>query len=133
MSQYRPNAELLQHLDNSVTKIGMGRVRETCKYFLMRKTVGGGGTVRKRIPRPWVKDAFGKQNAICPRCRNEMKLSDAVGDHRIALAQGGKNDKRNIQALHSWCNSEKGANDLTKEAKLTGSTVLEQLGGDSGA
>ena len=87
---------------------------------------------RKPIPRAWVEQAFIKQHHHCSRCGAKMIFEDidrglVVGDHRIALAQGGKHTKKNVVAAHKLCNEKKSSNDLVKESKLTGRTVLQQL------
>ena len=97
-----------------------------------QKKIRGLNYKRLRIPREWVRKAYEKQLGICLRCEKEMpykglKTGEIVGDHIVALAQGGEHTQRNIRALCKGCNSEKSSNSLSREAKLTGRTILEQL------
>ncbi len=118
---------LVSLLDEAAEQHGMHIVRAACRKFMLRRTIAGGGTARKAIPRKWVEAAYLKQGGKCGRCREDLKLGEAVGDHLIALAQGGPHNKRNIRATHARCNSAKGSRTLSEEAKATGQTIEEQL------
>lgn len=108
--------------------IGEQSVRIACKEFLKKKTVSGvEPTIRKAVPRQWTEEAFIRQRGICKRCGEAMEFTDAQGDHIMPLIKGGEHHKRNIQALHSKCNQSKGSNDMQRESKVTGKTVLQQL------
>jgi 5-methylcytosine-specific restriction endonuclease McrA len=126
--------ELWQILEDYSLQHGEGSVRETCRRFMLKKTLAGvDATKRKPIPRRWVEKAYIQQRGMCARCGKDMALSLATGDHTKSLAQGGAHNARNISALHGSCNSSKGARSLSEDAKFTGQTVrgtLERINGD---
>jgi mannose/fructose/N-acetylgalactosamine-specific phosphotransferase system component IIB len=50
------------------------------------------------------------QNNICPICNNKLLINDEIHiDHKIPLAQGGKDRFLNLQAVHKYCNLKKGS------------------------
>lgn len=118
---------IINYLDQQAEELGMKEVREAAKKFLLRKSLAEGATKRKPIPKAWIEKAFVRQRGVCPRCEELMYFGHFVGDHRIALALGGRHTRSNIVAMHPECNASKGANDLAKESKLTGQTIMEQL------
>lgn len=114
-------------LDEWVDLYGASVVRAGCRRFMLRKTLANGGTKRKPIKREWTMLAYDKQGGLCARCYEDVPVKKATGDHLISLATGGKHTKNNIRMLCGPCNSSKGANDLVKESKLTGQTILQQV------
>lgn len=112
-------------------KHGATIIREGAKKYLLRRTYAGElPTKRKPIPKAWIEKAWWNQHHLCSRCKFEIEtLAEAVGDHYKPLARGGKHSQGNIRALHSSCNSSKGANNPIQESKLTGQTYAEQIRG----
>lgn len=55
------------------------------------------------------RDILNAQKGRCAYCRKRMRKHEIEWDHIVALARGGSNDRRNIQALCSTCNRRKGA------------------------
>ncbi len=68
-----------------------------------------------------VAQLFEKQKGKCahPWCRKSLKGGYHV-DHRIALARGGSNDKKNLQLLCPPCNIKKHAKDPIDFARQNG-------------
>lgn len=111
--------KILDYLNEQEKELGIKEVREECRKYLLKKTYSGCEKIkRKPIPRKWIDEAYVMQDGICPRCGNYMQRKDAVGDHKQALAKGGKHNRWNIQAMCRKCNASKGANDFVKESKL---------------
>lgn len=105
-------------LEKFAIQHGESIVKQECRRFLKRRTAAGvTPTKRKAIPKKWIEGAFLKQGGKCSICGNEMLLSEAVGDHRKALIQGGEHERHNIDAAHDTCNKQKGSNDFVKESK----------------
>lgn len=67
---------------------------------------------------------YADQQGKCASCKEGIALSQMEGDHRIALAQGGSNHPSNYQLLCRECNRSKGANDLARESKRLGKTIV---------
>ena len=80
---------------------------------------------RKAIPKTWIQDAYAKQNGRCARCNVAMDFSEATGDHKIPISQGGKHNRHNIAAMHRTCNSSKGNNLPVAESKASGRLITE--------
>jgi 5-methylcytosine-specific restriction endonuclease McrA len=100
---------------------------------LLRKTLAGvEPTVRRKIPKPWVRAAFERQKGICPRCTRFIEARELSGDHKIPLVAGGRHEPDNITAMHRRCNSAKGSNDMVTESKRTGRGIASMLGLDPG-
>lgn len=111
--------DVLLYLNKCETEIGIAKVREACRKYMLKKTYSGFEKIkRKPIPRGWIREAYAKQSGICPRCDEWMDMKDVVGDHKQPLALGGAHNRWNIQAMHSKCNASKNANDFVKESKL---------------
>lgn len=53
------------------------------------------------------REAYERQNGICPKCGNHFDLSEMEGDHIIAWSKGGKTTPDNLQMLCRYCNGIK--------------------------
>lgn len=64
----------------------------------------------KKLPRPGMhKDTlYGEQGGFCNGCHNHFVPSAFHVDHMIPKAQGGTDEKENLQLLCAGCNSSKG-------------------------
>ena len=103
-------------------------LRRAIKVYLRKKGDSTMKTARLAIPKQWIYDAYDRQNGTCPGCGSPIHSRNfAVGDHIQPIARGGDHSPSNIRAMHSKCNSSKGANSMTKESKRTGKTTLEML------
>ena len=120
--------ELWEILENYATERGAASTRETCRRWMLKKTLAGIlPEKRKAIPPRWIGKAYLRQKGKCARCGNDLKLTEAVGDHRKPIALGGSHAGLNIDACHAKCNSAKGARSLSEDAKRTGTNVREYL------
>ena len=55
------------------------------------------------------REAYERQNRICPACSGEFEISEMEGDHITPWSQGGKTNDENCQMLCKECNRRKSA------------------------
>lgn len=53
------------------------------------------------------REAYEKQDGICPHCKEEFKIEEMEGDHITPWSEGGKTDMNNLQMLCKSCNRYK--------------------------
>lgn len=53
------------------------------------------------------RQAYEKQNGICPICKNHFEITEMEGDHITPWHEGGKTDINNLQMLCRDCNRRK--------------------------
>ena len=51
-----------------------------------------------------------RQSGQCTLCKRPISLKDAELDHIRPIIFGGKTEANNVQALHTFCNRQKGDN-----------------------
>lgn len=70
----------------------------------IEKLGNGGKHTARDIDDLWV-----LQNGKCTWCLKKLDKKDSQVDHKIPVKLGGRNDKGNLQLLHSYCNKSKAA------------------------
>ena len=75
-------------IESYAVQHGRAEAEAQCKKFLRMKRTAGVTIKRKPINRAWVDEAYAKQDALCFRCKEFMKRSEATGDHKLSLADG---------------------------------------------
>ena len=55
------------------------------------------------------REAYERQQGICPHCGNHFELEEMEGDHITPWAEGGVTTAENCQMLCKDCNRKKGA------------------------
>lgn len=70
----------------------------------IEKLGNGGEHTVGDIEKLWV-----LQNGKCTWCLKKLNKKDSQVDHKIPVKLGGRNDKGNLQLLHSYCNKSKAA------------------------
>ena len=119
---------IYQLLLEAAEKHGAVVVREACRRFLKEGVRAGViPTPRKRIPRSWVLEALDRQGGLCKIGGEPLHVSDAVGDHALALVLGGRHNKWNIVAACGSHNSQKGGRSPMEQSKRSGRTLTEIL------
>jgi 5-methylcytosine-specific restriction endonuclease McrA len=113
--------DVLKILDEKA-KEGEAEVKRACRIFLKKKTVSGvKPEKRKPVPKEWTMEAYMNQEGFCPLCDRPMELFDkqnpVVPDHIVPIVKGGKTERRNIQASHKICNSQKQDMDMNEWSK----------------
>lgn len=137
ISEAIQNTDTLDLLKRKAELSGISSVVSACREFLK---LGSRALVlniekRKAIPRQWVEAALKRQNGLCTGCERELQMfwagreDYAVGDHLIALTQGGEHRRSNIAALCGKCNGEKYNKSLMDHSKSSG-RLLTQMGGE---
>lgn len=56
------------------------------------------------------REAYERQNGLCPKCGNHFEISEMQGDHITPWSQGGKTVAENCQMLCADCNRRKSDN-----------------------
>jgi hypothetical protein len=56
------------------------------------------------------REAYERQNGICPKCGNHFEITEMQGDHITPWSQGGKTVAENCQMLCADCNRRKSDN-----------------------
>jgi 5-methylcytosine-specific restriction endonuclease McrA len=119
---------MLEFLNKEAEERGTDVVKREVKEWLRRLKIGYAPKDRQGIPREWVIEAWERQGRTCARCGRKLSRRRAVGDHKIALAHGGKHVPENIAALEQApCNSSKGSRTLIDESKASGRLMTEIL------
>ena len=54
------------------------------------------------------REAYERQNGICPRCGNHFDIEEMEGDHITPWHLCGKTNSENCQMLCKSCNRQKG-------------------------
>lgn len=75
---------------------------------------------------------YRRQDGKCWRCKIPFPISELTDDHLESINKGGGNQWSNRRLLCGKCNSEKRDNDLVRESKLTGDTILDMIPPDEG-
>lgn len=114
--------EIRKYLNDQAIEHGYDTVKYECRAFLKKKTVSGvKPEKRKPVPKEWTMEKYMDQEGFCPLCDRPMELFDkqnpVVPDHILPIIKGGKTEKRNIQAAHRNCNSQKGDMDMNEWSK----------------
>ena len=121
-------SDITELLLNLELQNGAAKVREGCRRYLMRKTYAGEKKeLRRQISVGKKQKLFGRQHGLCARCKKPMNFEEATVDHLVAAVRGGKSDSKNVRLCCRTCNSSKGVNTPSQEAKLTGETIFEQI------
>ena len=109
------------------TKYGYG-VFDMVMRGLNRKRLSVAVPMKRRPLRRAEKEKlYGKQHGDCSRCGRHFEIDEMTDDHFIPKSRGGSEHISNRRLCCKPCNSSKGANSPSEEAKLTGKTVLEQI------
>lgn len=117
---------ITKFLDEQSVIKGESIVIREVKEWLAKMRHGRAGatpTVRKAVPRSWVKYAFEKQGFECAYGCGETDFKKMSGDHVEPLAKGGKHNRHNIVAACRKCNSTKGSRSILEFAKYRGVTL----------
>jgi 5-methylcytosine-specific restriction endonuclease McrA len=56
------------------------------------------------------REAYERQNGICPKCGNHFEITEMQGDHITPWSKGGKTVAENCQMLCDDCNRRKSDN-----------------------
>ncbi len=56
------------------------------------------------------REAYERQNGICPICKNHFDITEMEGDHITPWVEGGKTNTENCQMLCKDCNRRKSSN-----------------------
>jgi len=62
-------------------------------------------------------EIFDDQGGLCRHCKGPLAVQPFEVDHRIALALGGTNDRKNLEAICVPCHKAKTARDVKAIAK----------------
>lgn len=140
ISEAIEGTDTLELLKRKAVLSGINPVAAACRTFLKAgtKALVESATKRKPVPRKWVESALKRQNGLCAVCERELQMfwagreDYAVGDHLIAVTQGGEHRRGNIAALCAKCNGEKYNKDLIEHSKSSG-RLITQMGGEVGS
>jgi RNA-directed DNA polymerase len=76
-------------------------------YWVNRSKTHSGYSLRQRT-------LFIRQKGICPLCKAAIRSQDVQVDHIIQKSEGGKDEYKNLQLLHTHCHVTKTAKDSKK-------------------
>jgi 5-methylcytosine-specific restriction endonuclease McrA len=118
---------LIERLKEIRSEVGYGEFDRAIKS-IYRERLGTQVEKRKPLTAKQKQALYAKQDGICARCKEFTAYSQMTDDHTIPISKGGTNQLWNRRLVCSNCNSSKNDNMPIQESKITGQTILEQLG-----